>query len=52
MNTFVYPLGEGLYINLTNRCTNRCGFCVRDTCSGVGGYDLWLDREPEPIHIG
>lgn len=46
MNTYVYKLGDALYVNLTNRCTNRCGFCVRNFCTGVGGYDLWLEQEP------
>lgn len=47
MNTIVYPMGDALYFNLTNRCTNRCTFCVRNEGEGVGGYDLWLDREPD-----
>ncbi|NLX70448.1 MAG: radical SAM protein [Clostridiales bacterium] len=46
MNTYVYTLGDALYINLTNQCTNRCEFCVRNLHPGVGGYDLWLDKEP------
>lgn len=33
-------------MNLTNRCTNRCTFCVRNIRPGVGGYHLWLNREP------
>ena len=36
-----------LYINLTNRCTNKCKFCIRYTDTGVGGTDLWLEHEPE-----
>ncbi|MGI6188784.1 MAG: radical SAM protein [Clostridiales bacterium] len=46
MNNYVYTLGDALYINLTNRCTNSCWFCIRNKCPGVGGYDLWLDKEP------
>ena len=46
MDTFVYVLGDALYINLTNRCTNRCDFCIRNENAGVGGYNLWLEREP------
>ena len=41
----VYEVGKGLYINLTNRCTNSCDFCVRSTKDGYYG-DLWLDSEP------
>jgi TatD family-associated radical SAM protein len=42
----VYTYGGKLYINMTNRCTNKCKFCIRFTPSGVDGLDLWLDREP------
>ncbi len=35
-----------LYLNITNRCTNKCKFCIRYTDSGVEGVDLWLKREP------
>ena len=45
--TITYELGNSLYINLTNRCTNNCVFCVRNNHDGVNGKDnLWLDREP------
>lgn len=43
--TITYETGNGLYINLTNRCNNNCEFCVRQTKDGNYG-DLWLDREP------
>ncbi len=36
-----------LYVNLTNRCTNKCKFCIRYTDEGVGGTDLWLMHEPD-----
>lgn len=41
-----YPLGNALYLNLTNRCTNDCRFCIRRNDDGVGGFNLWLKREP------
>lgn len=41
-----YPFEGHLYMNLTNRCTNKCKFCIRFTPSGVDGIDLWLEREP------
>lgn len=45
--TITYKLGTALYINITNRCTNRCVFCVRTTAAGVAdGLNLWLEREP------
>lgn len=46
--TITYELGNSLYVNLTNRCTNACTFCIREKHDGVNGEDnLWLDREPE-----
>lgn len=42
--TYVY--GGKLYVNTTNRCTNKCKFCIRFTPSGVDNIDLWLEREP------
>ena len=45
-NIIAYPIGDSLYLNLTNRCTNACTFCVRTTTDGGMGYDLWIDKEP------
>lgn len=45
--TITYCVGSGLYINLTNRCTNDCLFCIRNLGDSVGDADsLWLDYEP------
>ena len=44
--TICYALENSLYINLTNRCTNECTFCVRDKDCGIGDVNLWLEREP------
>lgn len=55
-----YELGEKLYINLTNRCSNACDFCLRTARANdlthddwksdrdLGGVEseLWLEREP------
>ena len=43
--TVTYEVGDGLYVNITNRCTNACEFCVRQTADGTYG-ELWLEREP------
>lgn len=40
-----YKIGNSIYINVTNKCTNRCEFCIRHTEEGVG-YNLWLKKEP------
>lgn len=50
-NTFTYDLGRAVYINLTNKCTCDCTFCVRREGEGVGPYELWLEREPEASDI-
>lgn len=46
MDNYVYKLGDTNYINLTNRCTCNCTFCIRGNGDGVGGYGLWLEKEP------
>ena len=33
--TIVYPVHNGLYVNLTNRCSCACTFCIRQTADGV-----------------
>ena len=45
-DTYTYKIGESLYLNLTNRCSNRCTFCVREK-ETYEGYALWL-RGGEP----
>lgn len=43
----VYDYFGGLYINLTNRCPNRCEFCIRNFTDSLGDADsLFLDQEP------
>lgn len=46
MDTYTYKIGNSLYINLTNQCTNACTFCIRRNGDGLEGYHLWMDREP------
>ena len=45
MNTYSYAIGKKIYVNLTNRCSNACDFCVRVNDS-YSDYSLWLDKEP------
>ena len=45
--TIIYPVKNGLYANLTNRCPCSCTFCLRQNADGVqGSNSLWLEREP------
>jgi len=42
-----YKLDNSLYLNITNRCTNECQFCIRNKCRNFNKkYPLWLDSEP------
>jgi TatD DNase family protein len=45
---YVYKIRHSLYINLTNRCSNNCQFCIRKGKRGgiVGGHYLFLSSEP------
>ncbi len=46
---YAYTYGDAgrLYLNVTNRCTNRCSFCVRNGTQGLGGAILWGGAEPD-----
>ena len=44
-NILVYSLEDKIYINLTNRCTNDCIFCLRKDKDDVCGQKLWLYSE-------
>lgn len=45
--TITYVVDGGLYVNITNKCSNRCEFCIRNNGDGAYGSDsLWLLREP------
>ncbi len=41
-----YALRGNLYLNITNRCTNQCPWCVRYRSQWLAGYHLELEREP------
>ncbi len=42
-----YPIRSSLYLNLTNRCTNACVFCIRQKTDFIKGHNLRLNREPD-----
>ncbi len=45
--SIVYDYFGGLYINLTNKCANRCEFCIRNFTDSLGNTDsLFLDKDP------
>lgn len=45
-DTIVYEAHNNLYLNITNRCTAECVFCIKRYSDGVYGYNLRLSREP------
>jgi TatD family-associated radical SAM protein len=50
--TITYRIGSGLYINITNRCTNNCAFCVRKLVDSIGDAEsLWFDQNPSREEI-
>ena len=49
--TIVYKIRNSLYVNLTNRCSNRCVFCSRETDPTVKGHWLRLEQEPSADEV-
>ncbi|NLL93141.1 MAG: TIGR04100 family radical SAM protein [Clostridiales bacterium] len=46
MNIF-YEYHNNLYVNLTNRCSSACTFCLRQTREEMDNSgSLWLEHEP------
>ena len=50
-DTYTYQIGNNLYINLTNRCSNRCTFCVRDQSAEYEGHSLWLKGGEPSVEV-
>jgi TatD DNase family protein len=46
-----YPIRNSLYLNITNRCTAACTFCVRYRTDFVKGHNLRLHEEPSAEEI-
>ena len=42
-----YRIRNSLYLNITNRCSNRCTFCAKFDDFTVKGHNLLLQREPD-----
>ena len=51
MDNYVFIIGNKIYINLTNRCSNRCDFCIRQGRKGMGDTPLWLSEEPTAADV-
>jgi cyclic pyranopterin phosphate synthase len=50
-DTILYEAFGNLYLNITNRCSARCTFCIRNISDGVYGYNLRLSRDPSEEEI-
>lgn len=46
-----YKIRDSLYLNITNKCTNKCRFCVKFRTSYVKGHNLRLERDPAVLTI-
>jgi TatD DNase family protein len=46
-----YQIRRSLYLNITNRCTNQCSFCVRYRSDFVKGHYLKLRGEPSAAEV-
>jgi len=46
-----YTIRNSLYLNITNRCTNRCTFCAKFKDFTVKGHQLCLEREPTAVEV-
>ncbi len=46
MQTIVYRAKGNIYLNITNRCSAGCTYCVARLGGRVFGYDLRLTEEP------
>ncbi len=44
-NNLVYFVNSKMYINVTNLCTCKCLFCLRDITSEVEGVNMWIDKQ-------
>ncbi len=51
-DTYAYVLDGNLYLNLTNKCSNGCDFCVRNERTSYYGNYLWLRHgDPTPDKV-
>lgn len=49
--TIAYRAKGNIYLNITNRCSSDCVFCLKTFTDTVYGYNLRLEREPATEEI-
>jgi TatD family-associated radical SAM protein len=42
----VYWIDDKLYLNITNKCSNKCKFCIKNFRRGLSGFKLELSKDP------
>jgi TatD family-associated radical SAM protein len=47
----VYWLENTLYLNITNKCSNNCYFCLKNFKKGVSDFRLKLTEEPSIAQV-
>ncbi|MBJ6723859.1 TatD family hydrolase [Geomesophilobacter sediminis] len=50
-DTIAYMIRNSLYLNITNRCSNRCTFCPKFEDLIVKGHELKLSHEPTAAEV-
>lgn len=45
--TIAYHAKGNIYLNITNRCSSDCVFCLKNFTDTVFGYNLRLESEPD-----
>jgi len=52
VDSIAYPIGNSLYLNITNRCSNHCSFCIRYKSKLFNQkHPLWLEHEPSTEEV-
>ncbi len=46
-----YRIRDSLYLNITNRCTSKCSFCVKFHSDYVKGHNMRLTGEPSEVEL-
>lgn len=47
MDKYLYYVNDKPYLNITNKCSNACDFCIRNGRQTMDGQELWL-KNPDP----
>jgi TatD DNase family protein len=49
--SIAYRFKDSLYLNLSNRCTQACRFCLKHHGHDLAGYELGLSTEPSTDEV-